>query len=254
MRKLKKISVFLIISGFILVTAAVLLQLFTPLGNKHPSFSSGSEAFGQVREIVAVSGALPITLNSSDSETCTVEWESGLPLIVSCDEYGTLRITEDDSFFMTLFSAKSKNSGIIITVPEKSYERIKLSSSSGDITCSDISCETVDIYTRNGNISVYGPDSRSKIKSESGDIYLSVSPFEGDMAVNGGTGDITMDIADFDFFMEFTTLEGSCTSYGFDNDIGGRKGDAALLSGKGGNTVKINTTTGNFIINKAEDK
>lgn len=251
MKKLKKISIFLILSGVLLIILAVSLQLFTSVGNLHSEFSTGTESFTNVREIVAVSGTLPIRLEPTEDENCEVSWNSGLPLIVSCDEYGTLRITEDDSFTMTFFSEKSSESMITIKVPIKSYERIKLSSSSGDITCLNVSCESLDVYTRNGDISLFGANERSKIKSESGNIYLSISRFDGDMAVNGGEGDIEIDITEnFDLFVEFITESGSCTSDGFDMNTDNKKGDAALLSGKGGNTLKINTTTGNLTIKK----
>lgn len=251
MKKLKKITAVLITVGALLITLAAMLQLFTSVGDLHSEFSTGAESFDNVREIVAVSGTLPIKLEQTEGETCEVSWNSGLPLIVSCDEYGTLRITEDDSFTMTLFSKKSAESGVTIRVPIKSYERIKLSSSSGDISCLNLSCESLDVYTRSGDIYVLGANERSKIKSDSGNIYLSINPFVGDMSVNGGAGDIEIDIAEsFDLFVEFTTDSGGCLSSGFDVNTDNLRGDAALLSGKGGNTLKINTTSGNLIINK----
>ena len=251
MKKLKKLSLFLIITGVLLTTLALMLQFFTSVGNLHPEFSTGVENFANVREIVAVSGTLPIRLEPTEDETCEVSWNSGLPLIVSCDEYGTLRITEDDSFTMTLFSEKAAESGITIRVPVKSYERIKLSSSSGDITCLGINCESLDIYTRNGDISVFGANERSKIKSDGGNIYLSINSFTGDMTVSGGEGDISVDLTEsFDLFVEFLTDSGGCASSGFDINSSNQKGDAALLSGKGGNTLKITTTSGNLTIRK----
>mgnify|MGYP003297315291 CR=1 FL=1 len=39
----------------------------------------------------------------------------------------------------------------------------------------------------------------------------------------------------------------------FYKDVENRRGDAALLGGKGGNTLKINTTAGNLEINRAPE-
>ena len=254
MKKLKKISLSLVSCGGFLVILAVMLQFFTSVGRLHPNFSEGRESYANVREIVAVSGALPITLVPTSSDECVVEWKSGLPLIVSCDEYGTLRITEDDSFTATLFSKNAASSMIKIEVPEKSYERIKLSSSAGDIICHEINCESLDIYTRNGDITAYGVNERSKIKSDSGNIYLSVNRFDGEMAVNGGEGDITIEISgDFGFFAEFMTESGGSMSEGFEKATSNRKGDAAFLNKNGGNSLKIYTTSGNLKISIKEE-
>ena len=251
MRRLKSIAVLLVISGVILVLGAVVLQLFTPAGESRPEFSEGEESFSGVREIIVVSGALPITIEETDEAQCTVSWKSGLPLIMSCDEMGTLRITEDDSFTLSLFSKSMDSAGIKISVPKRGYGRISLSSSSGDIVCTGVTADSLEISTRSGYLHVLNANEHTKIRNESGTTYLAINRFEGEMTVNGGSGRMIVDIcADFDFFVEFATEGGSCTSAGFDKNAENRKGDAALLSGRGGNTLKINTTTGNLEINK----
>lgn len=249
MRKIKFLSVLLIICGLLLTGGAVVLQLFTPMGDMHPLFLSGVKSFDNVREIIAVTGALPVRLEFTESENCEVEWNSGLPLIISCDEYGTLKINEDDSFTLSLFSESSENAGVTIKIPVRGYERISLSTSGGDIVCADVSADSLEISTRSGNILVAGADERTKIKSESGDIVFSTDSFRNEMAVNSISGDITAYLdGRADFFVEYTTEGGYCTSRGFDKNVDNRKGDAALLSGKGKNVLKINTKTGNLLI------
>lgn len=250
MNKLKKITVLLSVLGLLLIIAAVPLQLFSPLGDMHPLFLSGVKSFDGVREIIVVTGALPVSLEYSDDSVCRVEWSSGLPLIMNCDEQGVLRITEDDSFTLSLLSENADSAGIKLYIPKRGYERISLSTSSGNITSLDVSCESLELSTRSGSIFVLGADENTKIKNESGTTYLSIDRFDGEMTVNGGKGRMVVDISAFDFFVEFTTEDGSCTSTGFNKNAENRKGDAALLSGKGGNTLKITTTTGNLEINR----
>ena len=127
MKKIKSLSLLLSVAGLLLIAAAVLLQLFTPLGKSRPEFFYGQKSFDNVREIIAVTGALPVRLEFTESENCEVEWNSGLPLIISCDEYGTLKINEDDSFTLSLFSESSENAGVTIKIPVRGYERISLS-------------------------------------------------------------------------------------------------------------------------------
>ena len=136
-------------------------------------------------------------------------------------------------------------------VPVRAYERINLSTSGGDIICADVSCDSLELSTKSGDILVAGADERTKIKTESGNITMSIDSFLGEMAVSGGSGTVTAYIdGKADFFAEFATEGGSCTSFGFDKNVKNRRGDAAFLSGKGINILKIETTTGNLVITR----
>ena len=247
MKKIKKISVFLITAGILLIGAAVIMQLFTPLGSYNNKGSEGTEYFSGVREIIVVSGSHPVNLSYTDSDECELSWLSELPLIVNCDEQGVLRVTQDDSFTLSLFALDSENYNITLKIPRKSYGRISLAASSGNITVSeDIAAESLEVSTKNGGIYVMGADERTKIRSAGGDIRLTINELNGDMTVNGGEGDIYVNVPPgLPFFMEFSTENGSCTTSGFENDIE-KDGDAVFLSGKGGIDLKINTTGGNL--------
>ncbi len=248
MNKLKKITIFLIAVGILSVAAAVIMQLFTPLGRFHKVPSEGAEYFENVREIVIVSGNMPVTVGYGDSEECEVSWVSELPLIMNCDDAGVLRVTQDDSFSLSLFSRSSENFGIALKIPRKSYGRISLAASGGRISVQDdISAEVLEVSTKTGDIYVFGANQRTKIKSNGGDIIAYINSLEGDMSISGGKGDICVNVPpELSFFMEFSTDSGSCTTEGFPEDLTGRKGDAAILSGKGGINLKINTTSGNL--------
>ncbi len=249
MKKVKFLSVLLSVCGLLLIGGSVLLQLFTPAGDMHIKFLSGTKNFDNVREIIVVTGALPVRVEFTEGDSCEVEWHSGLPLIMSCDEYGTLRITEDDSFTLSVFSDNAEESGITLRLPVRGYERISVATSGGDIVCSDVSTDSLELSARSGNILAAGADERTKIRTESGDITFSTDSFLGEMAVNSVSGNITAYLdGRADFFVEFTTEGGRCTSYGFDKNVNNRKGDAALLSGKGINILKIDTKTGNLVI------
>ncbi len=248
MNKLKKITIFLVITGILSIAAAVIMQLFTPLGNFRRTASYGTEYFDNVREIVVVSGSMPVELSYGDSEECEVSWISELPVILNCDEQGVLRVTQDDSFSLSLFSGSSAEFGIALKIPRKSYGRISLAASGGRISVQDdISAEVLEISTKTGDIYVSGADSRTKIKSNGGDIIAYISALEDDMTINGGEGNVYVNVPpELSFFMEFSTDSGNCSTSGFPENINGRKGDAAFLSGKGGVNLKINTSSGDL--------
>lgn len=248
MNKLKKITIFLVAAGILSIAAAVIMQLFTPLGHFHRTASEGTEYFDSVREIVVVSGSMPVEVSYSDTENCEVSWVSELPIIAHCDEQGVLRITQDDSFSLSLFSKSSESFGISLKIPRKNYGRISLAASGGRISVrDDISAEVLEISTKTGGIYVFGADSRTKIKTNGGDITAYISTLEGDMTINGGEGDIYVNVPpELSFFMEYSTDSGSCTTSGFPENLKERKGDAAFLSGKGGVNLKIKTTSGNL--------
>ncbi len=254
MKKLKTITIILIISGVLFVSAAVLLQLFTPLGGFHNKTVRDTKYYENVRELVVISGSIPVELGYTDGELCEVSGVTDLPLIITHEETGELRVTQDDSFTLSLFARDKKNYKISVKIPRKSYGRISLSGSGGDITVYDnISCETLEISTKTGDINLNSADERTKIKTTNGNISLFLSALNGDMTINGGAGDITVTTRkELPFFMEFSTENGSCTVTGFENEITGRKGDASFLNGKGGRYLKINTQNGNLSITAKE--
>lgn len=253
MKKLKNLTLLLIFSGLAFIAAAVCMQLFTPAAHIRNGASAQTKYFKNVRDIVIISGSLPIELSYTEGEECIVNGLSELPLIISCSETGELRITQDDSFTLSLFSKSSENYRISVQVPRKSYGRISLSSSGGEITSEAISCESFEISTKNGGINISGADERTKIKTAGGDITLSLTSLNGDMTINGGKGDINLSVPEkLSYFLEFGTESGHCTTTGFPEDLAEKKGDAALLSGKGGIVLKINTTSGNLKITRTK--
>lgn len=251
MKKLKTVTIILVASGLFLIATAVLMQLFTPAAHLRHGASAQTKYFKNVRDIVVISGSLPIELSYTEEESCIVTGLSELPLIMNYSETGELRITQDDSFTLSLFSKSSENYRISVQVPRKSYGRISLSSSGGSITSEAISCETFEVSTKNGDINISGADERTKIKTVGGNITLSLTSLNGDMTINGGKGDIDLTIPEkLSYFLEYGTENGHCTTAGFPEDITEKKGDIALLSGKGGVTLKINTTDGNLKITR----
>lgn len=250
MNKLKKLSLLFIILGVIFIAAGTVLAYIRPFNPYNDAVSDETLYFGGVRELVVITGSLPITVEYWEGEDCEVSCTGDLPLITDIDESGILRLTQDDSFSLALFTARRDSFGVTIRLPRRTYRRVSLTSSSGDVSAQPISCESLEISTRRGDISLFGADDRAKIKTESGNISLGISALGGDMELSGGSGDISLTLSKrLSVCMEYMTEKGYCTARGFAENFENRRGDAVILQNGGEYLLKITTVTGNLTVN-----
>ncbi len=250
MNKLKRLSLLFIIIGTLFIAAGAALAYFRPFNPYNDAVSDETLYFGSVRELIVITGSLPITVEYWDGEDCEVSCIGDLPLITDTDESGVLRITQDDSFSLALFTARRGSFGVTVKLPRRTYRRISLTSSSGNVSTQPISCESLEISTRSGDISLFGADERAKIKTESGNIALGISALGGDMELSGGSGDISLTLSKrLSVCMEYMTEKGSCTVRGFSEEFEDRRGDAVILQNGGEYLLKITTETGNLTVN-----
>lgn len=245
MNKVKRLSLIFIFSGIIFFTVGIALAYLKPFNPYNDAISDETLYFSDVRELIVITGSLPITVEYWDGENCEVSCTGDLPLKTDIDETGALRLTQDDSFSLALFTLRKNSFGLTIKLPRRSYRRVSLTSSSGNVESEPISCESLEIATRSGNIALFGADDRAKIKTESGNISLSVSALGGDMEIFGGSGDISLTLSPrLSVCMQFMTEKGGCTTADYEN----RRGDAVVIRNGGEHLLKITTTTGSLKI------
>ncbi len=250
MNRIKKTGLILSIIGAVLIIAGVILQLVMSRSGYTGNVRTEENEFSGVRELVVISTSLPVKAYYGDTETVRVISTGGVPLVFSL-ENGLLRVTQDDSFTLSLFSLEQLKSGIEIILPRKLYESIILSSSSGSITADSLNAVTYEVTTKSGNISLGNVDERADIRSESGNIDFILSSLNKDMTVYGGDGDISVLIAeDISLYLEFLTSSGYFTSDIFDKAYDKSFGDAAAIYNGGRNLLRINTVGGDLNINK----
>lgn len=250
MNRLKKIGLLLSVAGAILIISGIVLQLIMSQKGYTGNVRTEENEFSGVRELVAISTSLPIKAYYGDTETVRVISTGGVPLVFSL-ENGLLRVTQDDSFTLSLFSLEQLKAGIEIILPHKLYESIILSSSGGNITAESLNAVTYEVTTKSGDISLGNVDERADIRSESGDIDFILSSLNNDMTVYGGNGDISVTIAEnASLYLEFLTSSGHFTSDIFDKEYDYSFGDAAAIYNGGRNLLRINTVGGDLNINK----
>lgn len=246
MNKVRRLSILFIFSGIIFLAVGLAIAKIKPFNPYNDAISDETLYFSEVRELVVITGSLPITVEYWDGENCEVSCIGDLPLKTDIDETGTLRLTQDDSFSLALFTARRNSFGLTVKLPRRTYRRVSLTSSSGNVESEAISCESLEIATKSGNISLLGADDRAKIKTESGDINLGITALGGDMEVSGGSGNITLRLSErLSVCVQFMTEKGTCTAENYEN----RRGDAVIIQNGGENILKINTTTGRLSIN-----
>ncbi len=245
---LKALAVTLSAAGLALAAAGAVIQTTASRDGYVGSVVHGTEEFDAPRELVVITTSMPITVTYGDTERVKVSYTGSLPLIFT-EEKGMLRVTQNDTFTMTLFSEEAKSSGVSVTLPHKVYERISLSSSSGAIYSENLSADVLEFGTKGGDMELLGIDERASVRTESGNIYAVFSSFGGDMTINAGAGNVTLVMPEkLSLFLEFITDGGRFTSERFGETYYEKSGDAALIAGDARAKLRVNTTTGDLCI------
>ncbi|MCM1333978.1 MAG: DUF4097 domain-containing protein [Bacteroides sp.] len=244
MNKVKKAAFSFIAVGLLLIAAGVGLSLLLPLTPLNDTVSSKTLYFSDVRELIVITGTLSVRVEPTDGDICEVSYLSDLPVVANTDELGTLRLTQDDDFSLTFFSARRRDFHLTVKLPARSYERISLSSSSGSIACGAIPCGSLELSTRSGSIAVDGADQRLKLRTESGAVDLRLTDLSDDMTVAAGTGDIRLAAAEgLSYCLVFLTEDGGRL---FEEGESPSLGDKAIFRAGAKNRLTVTTTGGDL--------
>ena len=245
---LKTLAVVLSAAGLALAAAGIVIQLVLSHGLYVGSMITDTAEFDTPRELVVITTSMPITVRYGDGDRVTVTYTGAMPLMFT-EEKGTLSITQNDTFTMTLFSETAKNQNVVVTLPHKVYERISISSSGGSVTSDCLLADTLEYSTKGGDMRLLGIDENASVRTERGKIYAEFSSFNGDMTMNAGAGDVTLVMPDeLSVYLEFFTESGSFTSERFDEPYYGRYGDAAVIYGGAKSRLNVRTTSGDLYI------
>ncbi|MBO6228954.1 MAG: DUF4097 family beta strand repeat protein [Ruminiclostridium sp.] len=248
-RLLKALAVLFTAAGALLAAAGFAVQLLVSRSGYAGSTMTETAEFAAPRELTVITTSMPITVRYGDTDTVKVEYTGALPLIFSEETKGTLSITQNDTFTMTLFSDNANKEGVTVTLPHKVYERISLSSSGGSVTSDHLSAGILEYSTKGGDMRLLGIDETASVRTESGSIYAEFSAFNDDMTLNAGAGDVTLVMPeDLSVYLEFFTESGSFTSDRFDEPYHARYGDAAVIYGGARSRLNVNTTSGDLYI------
>lgn len=244
---LKITGITAVTAGLMLLAAGITVQYMQSLGGSYTgNVITQSEEFETPRELVVITTSMPITVEYGDVSAVQVDYTDALPLIFKEDK-GALRITQNDTFTMNLFSQKALESGVHITLPHKTYERVSLSSSGGSITSRYLNAGSLEYSTKGGDMALYGIDERTYVRTESGNIHAEFSSYSADMTINAGAGNVELLLAaDSSVYMEFFTESGTFTSHEPDRSPESRYGDCVTMYNGAENKLNVNTTSGDL--------
>ncbi|MDZ5606851.1 DUF4097 family beta strand repeat-containing protein [Bacillus pseudomycoides] len=163
---------------------------------------------------------------------------------VSIDEQGdTLkiqgRVKKGLSFDFSFLSFGFKTPGVTIVVPERSYQEIKVSSSAGEITVSDVKGERVDASTLGGDVEIERVTAK-KVEGSSKAGEVKMKKVSGKVVAKTKSGEV--DVIDHDSKYD---LEASSTA----GDV-----DIRLLEKPQDATVSGKTFAGEVRIFKEEER
>lgn len=105
------------------------------------------------------------------------------------------KVKKGPSFDFSFFTFGLKTPGITIVVPERSYQEIKVSSSAGEITVSDLKGERIDVSTLGGDVEMERVTAR-KVEGSSKAGEVKMKKVSGKVVAKTTSGDV--DIVDHD--------------------------------------------------------
>ena len=233
-------------AGVIMIAAGVTVQYLRSQNGYTGSVIYAEEEFATPRELVVITASMPITVEYGDVDAVKVAYTGGLPLIFSEDK-GTLRITQNDTFTIDLFSPRNREAGVTVTLPHKVYERISLSSSGGAITSRDLNAGDLEFSTKGGDMTLYGIDEHAYVRTESGRIHAEFSSYSADMTINAGSGNVELLMSpESSIYLEFFTESGTFTSHRPDTSDESRYGDCVEMYNGAKNKLNVNTSSGDL--------
>lgn len=147
-------------------------------------------------EIAALSAK--ITVESTDSEAITAEYENTGDKPEFCAVLSGKRVTLKETLKLGMICSKSGESSITVRLPKKVYNLLKIKTASGGVEISDsaVAAESFVLNTASGEINVKAYFAHVKVKTASGKVTLEnpldkkavsvdIAAVSGEVAVKG---------------------------------------------------------------------
>ena len=121
---------------------------------------------------ISTSG-LDLEIKGYEGKEILVEYANDMPVIVEESSEDYLKITQDDSFTLSLFARDQFRYKMTVWLPESDYREFYLNSGSGTISLEGTQSLYTKLRTRNGNIRINNADKEINSASISGEISCS---------------------------------------------------------------------------------
>lgn len=159
-----------------------------------------------VKESVVLPAAKYITISTTglnfrlkpyDGEEIVVEYTNDSPVLIAESDVNYLKLVQDDSFTLSLFSLDQFSYNMTVWLPKNDYREFDLDSGSGDIVLCETVADYTNIRTRSGSIDIRQATEKISASTVDGNISCSYIAF-----INAGTfetksGKIKITMPDF---------------------------------------------------------
>lgn len=188
----KKFIVITLVFSLITLGAFVGLRFLDIKRGYRGTVVKESVAFPAANYVYINTTGLNFELKGYDGKDILIEYTNDMPIIVEESNEDYLKISQDDSFCLSLFSKDQFNYKMVIWLPERSYREFYLNSGSGNITLLHTYSRYTKLRTRNGNITVTEAEKEIDAATIKGDIFCSYNSFEFPGSFETGEGNITV--------------------------------------------------------------
>ena len=144
-----------------------------------------------VKEKVSLPAAKYVTISTTglnfrlepyDGKEIVVEYVNDSPVLIAQSDVNYLKLVQDDSFTLSLFSLEQFNYHMTVWLPENDYREFYLDSGSGDIVLCGTVADFTNIRTRSGSIDIGGAAEKLSVSTVDGNISCAYTDF-----ANAGT-------------------------------------------------------------------
>lgn len=150
--------------------------------------------FGDAKYIYISTSSLDFEIKRHEGQGILLDYVNDSRIITEESDINYLRLTQDDSFAISLFAKDQFNYKMTLWLPENDYREFHLDSGSGDIALFGTAAGYTEIHTRSGSIKITEADRQIEAAAISGNIYCDYLKFEdvGSFETRSGNVSITM--------------------------------------------------------------
>lgn len=158
-------------------------------------------------------------------------------------------VTKKDS--SNSYSVYNTNLKLDIYVPMDFKENIRITTSSGDITVSELKLRNLDIVSSSGDVEIYNLTGNVDIATSSGEVDLDYEELHNDINISTSSGNVNIVLSsNSNFVLDAHTSSGEI-QFNFPIKVTGKlKNSLFGKAGNGRNSLCIATSSGDISINK----
>ena len=146
--------------------------------------------FSDAKYIFISTSSLDFEIKPHNGQGILLDYINDSRIITEESDINYLRLTQDDSFAVSLFAKDQFSYKMTLWLPENDYREFYLDSGSGDIALFGTAANYTEIHTRSGSIRITEADKQIDAAAISGNIYCDYREFVNMGSFETRSGDI----------------------------------------------------------------